>query len=153
MRGSLIRRRAVWLGLTALVAAAAVAVPIAASVGATTNQYTQTNLISDIPGVARITDPNLVNPWGQATIGTSPLWVADNGSDVSTLYVGGVNGSIPAPPPAPAPSVVKIDGGAPTGTVGNTTGSTTDFLVRTNVGTAPANFIFASENGFITAWS
>jgi uncharacterized protein (TIGR03118 family) len=105
--------------LTAVVATAAVAVPIAASVGATPNQYTQTNLISDIPGVARVTDPNLVNPWGQATIGTSPLWVADNGADVSTLYVGGVTGSIPKPPP----------------------------------GTAPANFIFASENGFITAWS
>jgi uncharacterized protein (TIGR03118 family) len=37
--------------------------------------------------------------------------------------------------------------------VGNTTGSTTDFLVHTDMGTAPANFIFASENGFITAWS
>ena len=153
MRGSLFRRRAVWLGLTALVAAAAVAVPIAASVGATTNQYTQTNLISDIPGVARITDPNLVNPWGQATIGGTPLWVADNGADVSTLYTGGVNGSIPTPAPAVAPLVVKIEGGAPTGTVGNTTGSTTDFLVHTSAGTAPANFIFASENGFITAWS
>jgi uncharacterized protein (TIGR03118 family) len=153
MRGSLFRRRAVWLGLTAVVATAAVAVPIAASVGATPNQYTQTNLISDIPGVARVTDPNLVNPWGQATIGTSPLWVADNGADVSTLYVGGVTGSIPKPPPPPAPPVVNIEGGAPTGTVGNTTGSTTDFLVHTDMGTAPANFIFASENGFITAWS
>jgi uncharacterized protein (TIGR03118 family) len=153
MRGSLFRRRAVWLGLTALIAAAAVAVPIAASVGATSNQYTQTNLISDIPGVARITDPNLVNPWGQATNGPSPLWVADNGADVSTLYTGGVNGSIPTPAPATAPLVVKIEGGAPTGTVGNTSGSTTDFLVHTSTGTAPANFIFASENGFITAWS
>jgi uncharacterized protein (TIGR03118 family) len=153
MRGSLFRGRAVWLGMTAVVAATAVAIPIATSAGATANQYTQTNLISDIPGVARITDPNLVNPWGQATVGTSPLWVADNGADVSTLYTGGVNGSIPTPAPAGAPLVVKIDGGAPTGTVGNTTGSTTDFLVHTSTGTAPANFIFASENGFITAWS
>jgi uncharacterized protein (TIGR03118 family) len=152
-RGSASRRRAIWLALTALVAAAAVAVPIANSLGDTANEYTQTNLISDIPGVARITDPNLVNPWGQAAIGPSPLWVADNGSDVSTLYTGGVNGSIPAPAAAAAPLVVKIDGGAPTGTVGNTTGSTTDFLVHSAMGTAPANFIFASENGFITAWS
>jgi uncharacterized protein (TIGR03118 family) len=153
MSGSLSRRRAVWLGLTALIAATAVAVPIATSLGAPTNPYTQTNLISDIPGVARITDPNLVNPWGQATIGPSPLWVADNGSDSSTLYTGGVNGTIPVPAPAAAPLVVKIDGGAPTGTVGNTTGSTTDFLVHTKMGTAAANFIFASENGFITAWN
>ena len=53
-----------WLGLTAMVLATAVAVPIASSIGDPANQYTQTNLISDIPGVARITDPNLVNPWG-----------------------------------------------------------------------------------------
>jgi uncharacterized protein (TIGR03118 family) len=99
--------------------------------------------------VARITDPNLVNPWGQATIGNSPLWVADNGSDQSTLYTGGFDGSIPVA----RSLVVKIEGGAPTGTVGNTSGSTTDFLVHTNAGTAPANFIFASENGVITAWS
>jgi uncharacterized protein (TIGR03118 family) len=79
--------------------------------------------------------------------------VADNGSDSSTLYTGGVNGTIPAPAPAAAPLVVGIAGGAPTGTVGNTTGSTTDFLVHTSTGTAAANFIFASENGFITAWS
>jgi uncharacterized protein (TIGR03118 family) len=154
MRGAASRRRAVWLTLTALVAAGAVAVPIANSLGEGTNEFTQTNLISDIPGVARITDPNLVNPWGQATIGSAtPLWVADNGSDVSTLYTGGINGSPPVPVPAGAPLVVKIEGGAPTGTVGNTTGSTTDFLVHTNMGTAPARFIFASENGFITAWN
>ncbi len=148
-RGSASRRRAIWLALAALIATAAVAVPIATSLGDPANQYTQTNLISDIPGVARITDPNLVNPWGQATIGPSPLWVADNGSDQSTLYTGGVDGTIPVP----SSLVVKIEGGAPTGTVGNTTGSTTDFLVHTNMGTAPANFIFASENGSITAWS
>ena len=62
--GSASRRRAMWLGLTAMVLATAVAVPIASSIGDPANQYTQTNLISDIPGVARITDPNLVNPWG-----------------------------------------------------------------------------------------
>jgi uncharacterized protein (TIGR03118 family) len=137
------------LALTALVTAVAVAVPIASSIGDPANQYTQTNLISDIPGVARITDPNLVNPWGQATNGGSPLWVADNGSDKSTLYTGGVNGSIPVT----RSLVVDIDDGAPTGTVSNMTGSTTDFLVTTNAGTAPATFIFSSENGEITAWS
>jgi uncharacterized protein (TIGR03118 family) len=131
------------------VAAVAVGLPIAASLGQTPNQYTQTNLISDIPGVARITDPNLVNPWGQATIGGTPLWVANNNSNTSTLYTGGVNGSIPSA----VPLVVRIVGGTPTGTVGNTSGSTTDFLVGTPLRTAPANFIFASESGNITAWS
>jgi hypothetical protein len=26
--------------------------------------YVQTNLVSDIPGLATVTDPHLVNPWG-----------------------------------------------------------------------------------------
>ena len=30
----------------------------------TTNSYTQTNLVSDIAGMATFTDPHLVNPWG-----------------------------------------------------------------------------------------
>ena len=28
--------------------------------------YAQTNLVSDLPGLAEFTDPNLVNPWGMA---------------------------------------------------------------------------------------
>jgi uncharacterized protein (TIGR03118 family) len=141
------RRRAMWRGALAAVAAvAAVVVPVAASAGSTGSQYRQTNLISDIPGIARITDSNLVNPWGQAASATSPLWVADNGANVSTLYSGGVNGSIPQI----VPLVVRIPEGAPTGVVFNPTG---DFVVTTNKGSAPANFIFASESGRITAWS
>ena len=26
--------------------------------------YTQVNLASDVPGLGRVTDPHLVNPWG-----------------------------------------------------------------------------------------
>ena len=46
----------------------------------TVNGYSQTNLVSDIPGLAAKTDPNLVNPWGIAESGGSPFWVSDNGS-------------------------------------------------------------------------
>ncbi len=110
------------------------------------NAYVQTNLISDIPGVARITDPNLVNPWGMAAGPTTPLWIADNGMDVSTLYTGGINGKIPVV----LPLVVSIPGGAPTGIVFN---PTKDFVVQGASASAPANFIFSSEAGQITAWS
>jgi uncharacterized protein (TIGR03118 family) len=110
------------------------------------NAYTQVNLISDINGVARITDPNLVNPWGMAAGPATPLWIADNGTDVSTLYTGGVHGSIPKI----VPLVVTIPGGAPTGIVFN---STPGFIVGTNSESAPATFIFSSEAGQITAWS
>src|SRR5256885_2079623 len=46
----------------------------------------QTNLVSDLPGVAVVQDPNLVNPWGIAENSNSPFWVSDNGASVSTLY-------------------------------------------------------------------
>jgi hypothetical protein len=31
------------------------------------NDFVQTNLVSDIPGLATITDPELVNPWAFRT--------------------------------------------------------------------------------------
>jgi uncharacterized protein (TIGR03118 family) len=141
------QRKRLWVGgaLAVVAAAVAVAVPMSA-VGQTGAEYRQTNLISDIAGVARITDPNLVNPWGQAASPTSPLWVADNGADVSTLYRGGVNGTIPQI----VPLTVNIPGGAPTGVVFN---STSDFVVNTAAGSAAANFIFDSEAGVLSAWS
>src|SRR6266481_6449234 len=50
--------------------------------------YTRVNLVSDIAGVARFSDSNLVNPWGLGFSATSPFWVADNNAGVSTLYNG-----------------------------------------------------------------
>jgi hypothetical protein len=50
--------------------------------------YAQLNLASDVPGLARITDSNLVNPWGISFSPTGPFWFADNGSGVSDLLDG-----------------------------------------------------------------
>ena len=50
--------------------------------------YQVHNLVSNLPGVADHVDPNLVNAWGLAAGPTSPWWVADNGTDLSTLYNG-----------------------------------------------------------------
>jgi uncharacterized protein (TIGR03118 family) len=110
--------------------------------GKAANVYKKRNLVSDIDGVARITDPNLVNPWGLAFGPATPAWVSDNGTDVSTLYSGGVRKSIPVT----LPLVVGIPGGAPTGVVFN---GTPGFKVN---GSA-AHFIFDSEAGTITAWN
>jgi uncharacterized protein (TIGR03118 family) len=109
--------------------------------------YLQVNLVSDQPGRALITDPNLVNPWGISLSPTSgAFWVSDNGADVSTLYAGGVAGS----PLNKVGLVVSIPGGAPTGQVFNGTG---DFVIHSGTASAPALFIFASENGSITGWN
>ena len=48
--------------------------------------YLQTNLVSDIPGLAIITDPLLVNPWGMSRSPTSPFWTSNQGTNSATLY-------------------------------------------------------------------
>jgi uncharacterized protein (TIGR03118 family) len=107
------------------------------------NAFTQVNLVSDVPGAARLTDPNLINGWGLSQGPATPVWVSDNGADVSTLYTGGGQGQTPAI----APLVVKIPGGAPTGQAFN---STTSFQLPDG---APALFVFAGEDGDLSAWN
>ena len=89
--------------------------------GAFAEHYTQTNLVSDIPGAAPVLDPNLVNPWGLSRSSGGPWWVSDNGSGDSTLYTGAGaiipingNGIVTIPPPKNAPAGTLA---APTGTV------------------------------------
>lgn len=102
--------------------------------------YQQTNLVSDVPGLAAVTDPNLVNAWGLARSATSPWWVADNGTGLSTLYNGAGSiiplvVTIPVPPGGTPPST-------PTGIVFN---GSADFQ--------GARFIFVTEDGTISGWS
>src|SRR6516225_636867 len=46
----------------------------------------QTNLVSDLPGVAQVLDPNLVNPWGISESASSPFWISDKNAGVASLY-------------------------------------------------------------------
>jgi len=115
---------------------------------ASAQKYVQTNLVSDVPGRAVTTDPNLVNAWGIAFSPTSPAWVADNGTGRSTLYTG--SGSI-------VPLVVTVaapkgsDGpSAPTGLVFNGGGA---FNVTAHDKAGSSLFIFATEDGTISGWS
>jgi uncharacterized protein (TIGR03118 family) len=140
-----------WLGVIAAAAVLAMvalspAVAAARGTSGSGRRFEQRNLVSDIAGVARTTDRNLVNPWGLAAGPSTPLWVADNGPGLATLYSGGVNGSIAKT----MPPIVRIPGGSPTGAVFN---PTRGFVVRAGGASAPANFIFDSEAGTITAWS
>ena len=134
-----------------------IVVPIAAFAQSHTVQshpahdiYQQTNLVSDIPGMAPVTDPNLVNPWGLVASNASPWWVSDNNSGKTTLY-NGLGHIIPlvATIPAPADSAAGTFG-TPTGVVFN---STTGFVVSENGLSAPASFIFSTEDGTIAGWS
>jgi uncharacterized protein (TIGR03118 family) len=119
-----------------------------ASAAAASDVYHQTNLVSDLPGVALIQDPDLVNPWGISMSGTSPFWVANNGTGTTTLYAGDVNGSSLVKNAL----IVSIPGGLPTGTVFNT-GGTTDFIVSSGAASGRAAFLFASQVGIVSGWS
>jgi uncharacterized protein (TIGR03118 family) len=108
--------------------------------------YVQTNLVSDIPGLAPTTDHFLVNPWGIARAPAGPWWVSDNGTGVSTLYTGA---GVPVEIPAGVQFVVNIPNApgssgnaSPTGTVFN---GSTDFHGDV--------FIFVSEDGIISGWN
>lgn len=118
------------------------------SVYAQGNSYTQTNLVSDTAGMAKVTDPNLSNPWGISFFPGSAFWIADNNSGVSTLY--DAQGDIQAlvvkiPPPNGVAAVA-----APTGTVAN---STQGFQVTSDGTTGPSLFIFDTEDGTISGWN
>ena len=110
--------------------------------------YSWTNFQSDIPGVAQHVDPNLVNPWGMAASANGVIWVSDNGTGVSTLYnQDGTARSLIVQIPTAARN---REGGNPTGVVFN---STTSFQVTKNGSSAPAVFIFVSEDGSISGWN
>src|SRR5688572_21868350 len=114
------------------------------------SSYIQTNLISDSPGLAPVLDPLLVNPWGISKTGSSPFWVANNGTSTTQLIQGDVGGApVVLSPTLPT---VTIPGGLPTGTVAN--GVAGEFVLPGPCAAAPcgANFLFASITGNITGW-
>jgi len=102
-------------------------------------------------------DSNLLNPWGVGESGSSPFWVSDNGAGVSTLY------NTQGTPQAlvvsiPAPDDPLGTGGAPTGLVFNIASGQGAFKVSgvSSAGipnSAPALFLFASEDGTILGWN
>ena len=119
------------------------------------HEFVQTNLVSDIPGLAAITDAELVNPWGVSHSPTSPFWVSNQGKNTTTLYavtdatkvskvvINPPTGFVLIPTTAQGPQ-------GPTGQVSNSNASS--FLVKNGGDGGPAHFIFANLNGTISAW-
>lgn len=111
-------------------------------------QYVVTNLVSNQSGVAQNPpDPELVNGWGLSRSSSSPWWVSDNGTGMSTLYNGtgvkqGLQVTVPTGDPTLSPT------GTPTGTLYN--GSSIDFLLPDGKATT---FMFVTEDGTISGWN
>lgn len=116
--------------------------------------FEQVNLVSNRSDVgAKLVDPRVLNPWGLAAAPNGPLWAANNGASVSTLYT---------LQPGDVPSLVNLEVKfaaqgkpvqfAPTGLVWNP--SSVDFKFQGDKKTDVfAVFIFAGEDGQIAAWN
>lgn len=133
--------------------AVSVVLPFLFPASSPAQHYRQTNLVSDLSGMAAVTDPNLKNPWGLTrSPNGSPWWVGNNNAGTSTLYDGHGN---PAPLPPRVPLVVTVPPpgfapgtqSAPTGVVFN---GSQDFQVALG---KPAIFLFSTEDGTISGWN
>ncbi|HZU89035.1 MAG TPA: TIGR03118 family protein [Stellaceae bacterium] len=145
-----------WRAFPSLVALAIGALCFGATEAAA-GPYVQTDLVSNLPGLATITDPALVNPWGIAHSATSPFWVSNQGTNTSTLYtvtdstqVSKVNinppaGNVAIPTTASGPQ-------GPTGQVNNTNTAAFPVSVASGGDGGSAHFIFSNLNGTISAW-
>ena len=108
--------------------------------------YFQTNLVSNTAGVAAMTDPQLLNPWGISFVPGQDFWIANNNSGTSTLY--DLNGTKDTALVVTIPGATKnpngnCNPGCPTGNVVNPNG--TYF--------GGGQFIFDSEDGLIVNWT
>ena len=133
-------RTRIWASLLLMALAALMIAAMPKSLNAAPNNFNsfgQVNLVSDLPGVARFMDTDLVNPWGIAFSSGSPIWVSDNGTGLATLYDGaGMKQGLVVMIPAPGGGQ-----GAPTGQVFNGgSGFNSD------------RFLFATEDGTIAGW-
>ncbi len=156
-----------YFAAVAIIAASALGVTVAnaddGDFGGHRNGYAVTPLVSDIGGDAAVLDPVLQNAWGVAfSPAGSPFWVNDNATGCSTLY-GGDGSIVPLQVAIPLPGNIipsnschtidpknppKVAPAGPSGIVWNPSAA---FLVP---GTkVPAAFIFATEDGTLSAWA
>jgi len=112
--------------------------------------YVQTNLVSDIPGLAEAFDPHLVNPWGVSFRTGSPFWVSNQGDNSTTLYSVTDSTVVNSPVPVFTVHIPTTATGpqGPTGQVSNTNASS--FILDDG---KSASFIFADLNGSISGWN
>ena len=134
---------------TSLLATSGISLLLSLSSVAFGQHYTQVNLVSNTSGVAPVTDPTLINPWGLSRSSSSPWWISDNGTGLSTLFNGaGVKNSLIVTIPKADPNNKIFPAGTPTGTIFNSV--PTDFVLP---GGFPSVFLFATLDGAIAGWN
>jgi uncharacterized protein (TIGR03118 family) len=120
--------------------------------------YIQTDLVSDIAGLAALTDPALHNPWGMSHTDTSPIWTSNQATQTATLFAVTANNDVTkvtaVNPPTGNIAIPPMATGGPTGQVANpnTSSPVPIFPVGNGGNGGSAHFIFANLNGTISAW-
>jgi uncharacterized protein (TIGR03118 family) len=118
--------------------------------------FLQTNLVSSIPGLATLTDPLMINPWGMSRSPTSPFWISNQGTNTSTLYAVTGATTVSAVTAVNAAGFVAIPTTAagpqgPTGQVNNA--NTASFQLTPGTASTSSKFLFADLNGTISGWA
>jgi uncharacterized protein (TIGR03118 family) len=125
-------------------------------------QYTRTDLVTNSGAGGTVNDSHLVNAWGLVSTGTSPFWVSDNATGLSTLYGISNTSGVVATPAGLVVSIPSASGGpgSPTGIVAPETPKGVTAFVISGVNPvsgvqASANslFIFATFDGTISGWN
>jgi uncharacterized protein (TIGR03118 family) len=116
----------------------------------TNNAYIQHNLVSDVPGLADVTDPNLVDPWGMSFSTGSPYWVTNHGKGNTTVY-SNASTTTGVTISSTVVTIPTAAGGTPPSTAtGQVQNSTAGFLLANGT---KASFIFCTEDGTVSAWN
>ena len=127
---------------------------LCAGAGTAQAQFKQTDLVSDMPGLATTTDPMLKNPWGVSFANGSPIWISQQGTQTTPLFaVTGSTGVSPGQKPVFTVNVPPAGASGPTGQVANAMGMGFDVSKASGGNGASAAFIFANLNGSISAWN
>jgi uncharacterized protein (TIGR03118 family) len=124
--------------------------------------YYEIPLVSDVPGLAAVTDPNMKNTWGMSFSATSPFWLSNqasipgtavlhDGTGIGTpliVTIPSLAGTISGPPSSACGGAGLPSCGGPTGQVfANIAGN----FVLSN-GSA-ATFVFDTLDGQIVGWN
>lgn len=128
---------------------ASAALPLIMGTACFAQHYTRINLVSNTGGAARVTDPQLINPWGLSRSPGSAWWVSDQRTGFSTVYDGeGERQPLIVTIPRADTNNKNSPTGTPTGATFNS--SQTDFLVAPG---KPARFLFSTIDGMIAGWN
>jgi uncharacterized protein (TIGR03118 family) len=126
--------------------------------GASQTQFSDNALVSNKTGVVATTttiDANLSNPWGLATATGLPFWVADNNSNLASLYsgTGQVETQQATGSNATGVAIPASAAGDPANPTGQVFNGGSGFAIMTDHGQEPAMFMFSGEAGTIAAWA